>query len=169
MILIDAFYFYLEARRYSPTGLDITKLMEYLRANGYNPKTRKWITSYNEPEAQNFYTWLKSYNGPQFEVIIKGTKEKRFICCSCYVENYATVEKGNDVQVASEILQGAYTNKYDTLLLVAGDGDFEVPVKIAKELGKKIVIIGNSSSVSTDLQYLADEFIQLDKIRGLEK
>lgn len=169
MILIDSFYFYLESRKYSPTGIDISKLMEYLNANGHNPKNRKWITSYNDEQAQGFYHWLKSFSGPRFEVIIKGTKEKRFICSSCYTENFATVEKGNDVQVASEILQGAYTNKYETLILVAGDGDFEVPVKIAKELGKRIVIVGNTSSISTDLQYLADDFIQLEKIKGLEK
>lgn len=169
MILIDSFYFYLESRKYAQTGIDISKLMEYLKEIGYTPKSRKWITSYNEPEIQGFYTYLKSFYGPQFEVIVKGTKQKRFICSSCYAENFAQVEKGNDVHIASEILQGAYTNKYETLILVAGDGDFETPVKIAKELGKKIVIVGNSSSVSADLQYLADDFIQLEKIKGLEK
>ena len=169
MILIDSFYFFLESKKYSQNGIDIQKLVDYLGNCGYKPKTRKWITSYNNEEVKPFYHLLKSYNGPQFEVIIKGTKTKRFICSNCSSENFATVEKGNDVAIATLIVHGALTNIYNTLLLVAGDGDFEPAVKVAKEAGKKIVLIGNRDTLSTDLQYLADDFIELSTISGIGK
>lgn len=169
MLIIDSYYFYLESKKYAQSGLDLSKLLEYLGAKGHKPKIKKWISSYNDHSIQGFYTWLKSFNGPQFEVIIKGTKNKRFICSNCFKENFATVEKGNDVEIASLILEGAFNNKYDTLILISGDGDFETPLKIIKNLGKKIVLIGNSESTSTDLQYLASDFIELNTIKGLEK
>lgn len=169
MMIIDSFYFYLESKKYHPNGIDISKLMEYLSETGHRPKIKKWITSYNDTNIQGFYTWLKSWNGPQFEIIVKGTKEKRFICTSCQSVNYAIVEKGNDVEIASWILKGAYQNLYDTLLLVTGDGDFETPVRMAREVGKKVVIIGNQESVSVDIQCLATDFIELSKIKGMEK
>ena len=57
--------------------------------------------------------------------------------------------KGDDVQLANDMLVGAYENFYDTALLVSGDEDFKPVVRTVRRLGKKVENIffrGGSSS-----------------------
>jgi len=57
--------------------------------------------------------------------------------------------KGDDVQLANDMLVGAYENFYDTAILVSGDEDFKPVVRTVRKLGKKIENIffrGGSSS-----------------------
>lgn len=57
--------------------------------------------------------------------------------------------KGDDVQLANDMLVGAYENFYDTAILVSGDEDFKPVVRTVRKLGKKVENIffrGGSSS-----------------------
>lgn len=57
--------------------------------------------------------------------------------------------KGDDVQLANDMLVGAYDNFYDTAILVSGDEDFKPVVRTVRKLGKKVENIffrGGSSS-----------------------
>lgn len=57
--------------------------------------------------------------------------------------------KGDDVQIANDMLVGAYENRYDTAVLVSGDEDFKPVVRTIKRLGKRVENIffrGGSSS-----------------------
>ncbi len=63
-------------------------------------------------------------NTPYFDVYL-GHLEPR---------NGNFVEKGTDVQIATDMLRRAYVNAYDTAILVSGDSDL-VP---AVEGGKKL-------------------------------
>lgn len=57
--------------------------------------------------------------------------------------------KGDDIQLANDMLVGAYENLYDTAILVSGDEDFKPVVRTVKKLGKKVENIffrGGSSS-----------------------
>jgi len=57
--------------------------------------------------------------------------------------------KGDDVQLANDMLVGAYENLYDTAILVTGDEDFKPVVRTVRRLGKKVENIffrGGSSS-----------------------
>lgn len=57
--------------------------------------------------------------------------------------------KGDDVQLANDMLVGAYEDLYDTAILVSGDEDFKPVVRTVKRLGKKVENIffrGRSSS-----------------------
>lgn len=57
--------------------------------------------------------------------------------------------KGDDVQLANDMLVGAYENLYDTAILVSGDEDFKPVVRTVKRLGKEVENIffrGGSSS-----------------------
>jgi len=52
---------------------------------------------------------------------------------------------------------------------VSGDGDFQEQLKIVKKKKKNIILVGILNTISTDLQYLADDIIKLDEIKGLNK
>ncbi len=57
--------------------------------------------------------------------------------------------KGDDVQLANDMLVGAYEDFYDIAILVSGDEDFKPVVRTVKRLGKRaenIFFRGGSSS-----------------------
>lgn len=60
-------------------------------------------------------------------------------------------EKGVDVQIAVDILIGAYENLYDTLVLVSSDTDLIPALLKAREKGKKVEYIGFSHKPSYGL------------------
>jgi uncharacterized LabA/DUF88 family protein len=57
-------------------------------------------------------------------------------------------EKGVDVQIATDILIGAYENLYDTAILVSSDTDLISALAKAREMKKKIEYIGFSHKPS---------------------
>jgi uncharacterized LabA/DUF88 family protein len=60
-------------------------------------------------------------------------------------------EKGVDVQIATDILIGAYENLYDTAILVSSDTDLIPALAKAREMKKKIEYIGFSHKPSYGL------------------
>lgn len=51
-------------------------------------------------------------------------------------------EKGVDIQIAVNLLKGAFKNKYDCVYLITSDSDLIPAIKEVKLLGKKVVYIG---------------------------
>lgn len=60
-------------------------------------------------------------------------------------------EKGVDVQMAVDILVGAYENLYDTVILVSSDTDLIPALAKAREKGKKVEYTGFSHKPSYGL------------------
>ncbi|MEK7624867.1 MAG: NYN domain-containing protein [Patescibacteria group bacterium] len=61
-------------------------------------------------------------------------------------------EKGVDVQLAVDLLVGAYDNTYDTAILLSSDTDLIPAVKKVKELGKSVEYIGFAHHPTIALQ-----------------
>ena len=76
-----------------------------------------------------------------------------------------------DVGLATLMVKLAAQNKYDRLILSAGDGDFEDAIKYVKyECAKEVWVTGHSASLSTNLRGHADRVIRLeDHRREIEK
>lgn len=72
-------------------------------------------------------------------------------------------EKGVDVNIAVDLLVGAYENLYDTALLISSDTDLIPAIKKIKHLGKKLGYIGFSHSPSIALKNFATFFRLLNK------
>lgn len=51
-------------------------------------------------------------------------------------------EKGVDVQIATDLLKGAFHNQYDRAYLVSSDSDLIPAIKEIKSLGKEVIYIG---------------------------
>jgi len=120
-------------------------------------------------QQNKFHTWLKTArpNGPQLRVQLYGLKNTRAECPSCHNKFNKKVQKGVDVGIATLILKLASQHRYDSLILSAGDGDFEDAIHYVKtELHKTIYISGFKSSLSPDLQSYADRVIFLDDCWG---
>jgi uncharacterized LabA/DUF88 family protein len=127
-----------------------------------------YLNSTQDPasDAQNaFHTMLKSASprGPKIRVQLYKLKDMHSRCPECGHSFERQVQKGVDVGIATLILKLAAQQKYDRLILAAGDGDFEDAIDYVKsELHKEIWICGFSNSVSADLQQYADKMIWLD-------
>ena len=65
-------------------------------------------------------------------------------------------EKGVDVEIAVDIVRGAYEDTYDTAILISSDTDLIPAIKVAREKGKKVEYVGFSNKPSFALQRNAD-------------
>lgn len=77
---------------------------------------------------------------------------------------YDFILKGDDIHLASDLVDGANKDKYDTAILVSGDEDFVPAIKITQREGKKVENIYFSASSSNTLRVLCNKSICLDKI-----
>lgn len=73
------------------------------------------------------------------------------------------VEKGVDISLAVDMLDLAFTNVYDTAIIISGDGDFAHAVEVAKRLGKHVENVSTHSCLSRHLEQTCDRRIILDK------
>jgi uncharacterized LabA/DUF88 family protein len=72
------------------------------------------------------------------------------------------VEKETDVNLAVDMVVGAYTDRYDVAMLVAGDTDYVRAVKALRERGKQLVWCHLPAQRHTDqLAQVSDAMIEL--------
>ncbi|MHA1729838.1 MAG: NYN domain-containing protein [Promethearchaeota archaeon] len=74
------------------------------------------------------------------------------------------VEKKIDIQIAIDIISGAYENAFDTAVLVSGDGDFLPVAQKINELDKSLEIWAFKYSLANTLK----EEVGLEKIYYLD-
>lgn len=73
------------------------------------------------------------------------------------------VEKGVDIDLATDMLRLAYNNAYDTAIIVTGDGDFVSAVNGVKDMGKHVENANFSDGKGYHIRTACDKFIPLDK------
>jgi uncharacterized LabA/DUF88 family protein len=71
--------------------------------------------------------------------------------------------KEDDIHLATDMVKLAYTDYYDTAILISSDGDFVPAVLAVKEKGKIIENIGFENKFSYHLQHKSDRFFKLKK------
>jgi uncharacterized LabA/DUF88 family protein len=99
---------------------------------------------------QKFLAALRDKN--YFKVVL-GRLEKRG-------ETY--VEKGVDIALAVDLLEQAYTDIYDTAILISGDGDLAKAVEVIQRLGKHVENACIKGCLSSNLRQTCDKVIELD-------
>lgn len=73
------------------------------------------------------------------------------------------VEKGVDVMLATDVVNYAYENMYDTAIIVSGDADYAYALQLVKNKGKHIEVAYFETNISRELQDLADNRHFLDR------
>jgi uncharacterized LabA/DUF88 family protein len=166
--IVDGAYLFTECRRVIG-DFDYLKLKEKLEEENQAPFFESYyLSSTSDPptDAQDrFHTWLKSAppRGPKMRVQLYSLKEMSVTCPFCHNHFNRQVQKGVDVGIATLMLKLAVQDRYERLILSAGDGDFEDAISYIKsELHKEIWISGFDGSVSVDLQSYADRVVWLD-------
>jgi uncharacterized LabA/DUF88 family protein len=77
-------------------------------------------------------------------------------------DHYYTI-KGDDIHLAIDMLRDAYEDKYDTAVLISGDGDFAPLVKYVKQKGKKVENYHFKDNISSDLLKACDLNVTISK------
>lgn len=72
-------------------------------------------------------------------------------------------EKGVDVQMAVDILRGAYKNEYDQVFIISSDSDLIPAIEEAQTSGKEVVYVGFKHQPSYALLKTCKRSILLDK------
>jgi len=73
------------------------------------------------------------------------------------------VEKGVDVMLATDVVNYAYENMYDTAIIVSGDADYAYALQLVKNKGKHIEVAYFETNISRELQDIADNRHFLDR------
>lgn len=71
--------------------------------------------------------------------------------------------KGDDIHLATDMLAGAYEDRYDTAVLVSGDGDFRPAILKVRKLGKRVENAYFQVSGSSLLRSVCDWSAALDR------
>jgi len=77
-------------------------------------------------------------------------------------EFYYTI-KEDDIHMAVDMVEGAVDNKFDTAILISGDGDFVPAVKAVQRRGKKVENIYFKKGSSQNLKHHCNKSTRLTK------
>lgn len=87
---------------------------------------------------------------------------KRYFRVSCgYYDVVHSVEKGTDINIAVDMLSGAFHNSYDVAILLSADQDFKKVVETVKSMGKVVELALPSNARAGELIKTVDYFIRL--------
>jgi hypothetical protein len=155
----------------APGRFDYVRLKSELeKANGEPFFEAYYLNSTPNPptDAQDsFHTWIKMSppRGPRMRVQLYKLKDLHCECPVCRHDFDRQAQKGVDVGIATLLIKLAVQEKYERVILSAGDGDFEDSIQYVKdEFKKEIWIAGFDGSVSADLQSYADRTIWIGDV-----
>jgi len=117
-----------------------------------------------EPEGykhqQRFLSKIRQIE--KLEIILGKLKPREMECEFCGKKSRYFVEKNTDVNIAIDLVDLAHKNKYDTAILVTGDGDFSGAVRLIKTFGKKVIHARFEINYSSELNKACNRQIILD-------
>lgn len=154
-LFIDGANVYAAARRLG-WNFDHRKILEHFRAGG---------TLHNA----FYYTAVPAH---------PDDKQKRFVDALTYMgytvrtrplrevtdEHGETQRRASlDIFLVTDLLTTA--DRFDTAILLTGDGDFERPVEVLRARGKRVVVASIPEMTSYELRNAADEYVDLSTLR----
>ena len=122
----------------------------------YNDSLKQAINPRRFREQQKLLARLKKITKCK---VVLCKRQKRF---NKDYEEYYTI-KGDDINLALDMLNDAWENKYDKAILFSGDGDFAPLLKYVKNKNKKVEVISFDELTSRNLLNEADRFNFVNK------
>jgi uncharacterized LabA/DUF88 family protein len=171
IVYIDGFnlYFGPKSRRWARfLWLDLNKMAQSLLKSNQTLVRVKYFTSrirlpHDKAARQN--TFLEALETlPNLDIFYGNYQINKRTCRNCGSIDRVKNEKMTDVNIATEMLTDAFLGKFDTALLISGDGDLTTPVKrIADTAGKRVVLVYPPDRRSFALESVATAHIFLGR------
>ncbi len=127
-----------------------------MRIKYYNASLKQQINPEIFRKQQKLFSCLRKI--PLCEVILSKRKPR----LDSEGKEYHTI-KGDDINLALDMLADAYENKYDTAILISSDGDFVSLVRKVKLKGKKVELCYFTKCISNELLNECIENRAIDK------
>jgi len=122
----------------------------------YNASLKQAINPRRFKEQQKLLARLRKIT--KFKVVLC-KRQKRF---NKDDEEYYAIKR-DDINLALDVLNDAWENKYDKVILFSGEGDFAPLLKYVKNKNKKVEVISFGELASRNLLNEADEFSFINK------
>ncbi|HLC51232.1 MAG TPA: NYN domain-containing protein [archaeon] len=168
MIFIDGSNFYHSSKSSFPDlyrRIDFQKLVELLRgsrmlvsANYYTALLDRGVDEKRYWKQQSLLNKLRKI--PGFKVVLCKMRKDKDISQS---SGFRFVVKGDDIHIAADMVGDAYENKYDTAILVSGDGDFVSAIERVQKLGRRVENAYFKNSGSGQLKAVCNSSILIDR------
>ena len=124
---------------------------------------RRLLRTYYYNILQDEYQWPTGYLEQQeFIDVLRRTPYLEVKLGTTKVAQGQPVERGIDIMVATDMLNMAWRDAVDVVLLVSGDSDFAYALQSIKNMGKQVEVAYFENAVSRDLVELADKKHILD-------
>lgn len=147
-VYVDVQNMYYSAKNLYSSKVDFEKLLNSAVMNRKLIRAAAYVIAADTPDEENFFEALRRIG---YEVKIKQLKEF-----------YGGEKKGDwDVGMSVDMIQQA--KKLDTVVLVTGDGDFEVVVEHLKSMGCRVEVMSFGRSSAKEIREAADNFIDMDE------
>lgn len=183
MIFIDhlnfeiATYEYYEKLQLPSPKLDYNKFPKLLskfleesrlvRTYVFYPKPDLFLM--NDKNLKSYYEWVNgTLKNIRYLDVIEGEYVSRPVSKDIPKDinnqtTYTKVEKGTDINIATNMLSKAFHNAFDVALLLSGDSDFSPVIQQVCDLGKNVISIGVKGQDLSKLKKRADDLKILDK------
>ncbi|MAG78987.1 hypothetical protein CMI40_01275 [Candidatus Pacearchaeota archaeon] len=168
-IFIDGNNFYFGLRKIygkdkSLKNFDFLSFANFLAGNEkvvaiyyYNAQLDIKFNSKKFKSQKEFFSKLRKI--PNFNLILCKLLKRNIIGTN---KHYYII-KEDDIHMAVDMVDGSADNKFDTAILVSGDGDFVPAVRSVKRRNKKVENIYFKGSSSRNLKNHCDKSLELTK------
>ena len=151
------------------------ELIKKLPVSGYVVKTIVCAPKPDEflmqiESKKRTYNWMNGLKNMDYFSVIEGEHIARPVAGytkdTMDINNpssYYVVEKGTDINIATEIVSKAYLNAFDTVVIMSGDSDYIPVLKILSTVGKSSVMAGIKGQNLMRVKPYVDQIIILDE------
>ena len=127
----------------------------------------RWFKSNCELTSLNFYTAFDPLDERQND-FFNDLEKTGYTLIKKPIRVFADSVKGNmDIDLAVDVLMNQ--DKFEVLILISGDGDFQRLIQALEQLKKRSVILGVGGFTSYDLHQQADNYFFLNRIQEVWK
>jgi uncharacterized LabA/DUF88 family protein len=141
---------------------DFEKLRDVLLED-YHTIRSYWFASWH-PENQKPKAFYKKLELSEYRLYESPRVPRESQCSECGTTHKQYIEKGVDIQLATEFIAQAYEGGYETAVLVSGDADYCRAIEYVQDLGKRVVVAGWENGSSDKIKRQADDFVSLNDI-----
>ena len=138
-VIVDGAYVFIEARKQYGRNVNYAVLLREALEQGQLEKAV--VFTFDGPKAKSFHNTLRDLGygvqAKRVKIFADGNRK-----CNC------------DGEIITEMFRLA-ENGVHKIVLIAGDSDFESPLRYVKEKGKEVEVIGIRGSVAGELKAVA--------------
>ena len=149
--------------------LDVCKLITQIKKINQEIVVVKYFTALRdneEPSTVRKKTYIEALETLELCEVIKGKyKNEDFFCQRCRRNYKVPKEKMTDVNIAIELINDAYKDKFDQAILLSGDSDLTPVVEMLREEfdDKRIIVVFPPARTSDDLKEVANGFLRIGR------